>query len=310
MKPCRSTPRLFLAALAVMALTLASCGGGSSPLTGSSSSLPGSAAPLTVGEVTISHLAKDQFPSALIKVLTAGSASPLPNDVDALQIEFFDNVGQSVLGPVEVDADPVVTMRNVPLSARSATVSYLRNGGFALAKDDEDIAWAGVTASASPNPAPVDASYTRWKTSVDTSGVASVALSSSQVNGGAPKDIVLKGVAYSPAPIGTSNKNGPGFGDLFWDTPRPNDFLDFDQVWKRDLENIRAKGFNSVRIYSLIAHFIKDNGAIPTPAEIADENQLRVRQHKKFLDAAWNNGLNPIYVLGAWAAEAEYRFRF
>ena len=124
MKPHRSTPRLLLAAIAVMALTLASCGGGSSPLNGSSSSLTGSAAPSTVGEVTISHLAKDQFSSALKKVLTAGSASPLPNDVDALQIEFFDNVGKSVLGPVEVDADPVVTVRDVPLSARSATVSY------------------------------------------------------------------------------------------------------------------------------------------------------------------------------------------
>lgn len=297
MKPHRSTPRLLLAAMAVMALTLASCGGGSSPLTGSSSSLPGSAAQPAVGEVTISHLARDQFSSALKKALTAGSASPLPNDVDALQIEFFDNVGKSVLGPVEVDADPVVTVRDVPLSARSATVSYLRNGGFALAKDDEDIAWSGVAGSASPNPAPVDASYTRWKTSVDASGIASVTLSSSQVNGGAPKDIVLKGVAYSPAPIGTSNKDGPGLGDLFWDTPRPNDFLDFDKVWKRDLENIRAKGFNSVRVYSLIANFIKDNGDIPTPAEIADVNQLRVREHKKFLDAAWNNGVNPIYVL-------------
>lgn len=297
MKPCRSTPRLFLAAVAVMALTLASCGGGSSPLTGSSSSLPGSAAPPTVGEVTFSHLVKDPFSSALKKVLTAGSASPLPNDVDALQIEFFDNVGQSVLGPVEVDADPVVTVRDVPLSARSATVSYLRNGGFALAKDDEDIAWSGVTGSASPNPAPVDASYTRWKTSVDSDGVARVSLSSSQVNGGASKDFLLKGVAYSPAPIGSSNKDGPGFGDLFWDTPRPGGFLDFDKVWKRDLENIRSKGFNSVRVYSLIAHFIKDSGQIPTPAEIADDNQLRVRQHKKFLDAAWNNGLNPVYVL-------------
>ena len=280
-----------------MALTLASCGGGSSPLTGGSSSLPDTAAPPTVGEVTISHLAKDQSSSTLTKILAAGSASPLPNHVDALQIEFFDDVGLSVLGPVEVDAEPVVKVRDVPLSTRSATVSYLRNGGFALAKDDEEIAWAGLTGSASPNPAPVDASYTRWKASVDTSGVASVALSSSQVNGGAPKDILLKGVAYSPAPIGTSNKNGPSFGDFFWDTPRPNDFLDFDKVWKRDLENIRAKGFNSVRVYSLIANFIKDNGAIPSPAEIADANQLRVREHKKFLDAAWNNGVNPIYVL-------------
>lgn len=283
MRPYSSNPRVLFAAAVSMVLTFAGCGGSSSPP--------------TVGEVTISHLAKDTRLSVQKNMPLATQASPLPGNVDAMHIEFFDNAGRSVLGPVEVDADPTVTIRNVPLSASSTTVFYLRNGGFALAKDDEPIAWDGVRGSASPGPASVGPTYTRWKTLVDSDGIAHVSLSSSQVNGGESKDFLLKGVAYSPAPIGSSSKDGPGFGDLFWDTPRPNDFLDFDKVWKRDLENIRAKGFNSVRVYSLIANFIKDSGQIPTPAEIADPNQLRVREHIKFLDAAWNNGVNPIYVL-------------
>ena len=277
MKPHASVPRALFAAALSVSLILAGCGGSSDPP--------------AVGEVTISHLA------AATAVSAQKSASPLPTNVDAMQIEFFDNAGRSVLGPVEVGAEPVVTIPNVPLSAISTTVSYLRNGGYRLAKDDEDIAWDGAKGSASPGPALVGPSYTRWKTSVGANGVASVSLSSSEVDSGAPKEILLKGVAYSPAPIGFSNKEGPGFGDLFWDTPRPNDFLDFDLVWKRDLEKIRAKGFNSVRVYSLIANFIKDNGDIPSVAEIADANQLRIREHKKFLDEAWNNGVNPIYVL-------------
>lgn len=269
--------RVLFAAVLSISLFLGGCGDGS--------------VPPAVGEVTISHLAK----RTALSVQKA--ASPLPDNVDTLQIEFFDTTGRSVHGPVEVGAEPVVTLPNVPLSASSTTVSYLRNGGYRLARDDENIAWDGVKGSASPGPALASASYTRWKTSVGANGVASISLSSSEVNGGAPKELLLKGVAYSPAPIGSSNKDGPGFGDLFWDTPRPNDFLDFDRVWKRDLEQIRAKGFNSVRVYSLIANFIKDNGDIPSVAEIADPNQLRIREHKKFLDEAWNNGVNPIYVL-------------
>lgn len=153
--------------------------------------------------------------------------------------------------------------------------------------------------AASTVPATVGASYTRWRTAVSENGVATVFLSSSHANNGAPQEILLKGVAYSPAPIGITNKDGPGFGDYFWDTPRPgpNGFLDFERVWQRDLGAIRAQGFNAVRVYSLIANFIHDNGAIPTPAQIADQNQLRYREHEKFLDAAWNNGVDPVYVL-------------
>lgn len=276
--PLRHT--LFAAAMSFV-LILSGCGGGSS-------------AP-DAGEVRITHLPKVTALSATKNRIASTSASPLPDGVDAMQIEFFDSNGRSILGPIEVDAEPVVDIRNVPLSAASTTVSYLRNGGFELAEDNEAIAWNGRLGTASPVPAASPAAYTRWKTAVDANGVASVSLSSSEVGGGAAKDFLIKGVAYSPAPIGANNKEGPAFGDYFWDTP--GGFLDWDRVWKRDLENIRMKGFNAVRVYSLIANPIFDNGAIPSPADIAADPELRVREHKKFLDAAWNNGVNPIYVL-------------
>lgn len=277
--------RALIAAAMSFAFIISACGGGGS----------GSSSDPNTGEVTISHGSKVTVSSVVKQKVSATAVSPLPEGVNALQIEFFDDKGRSILGPVEVDADPVVKVLNVPLIAASTTVSYLRNGGFELAEDSEPISWQGRVGSASPAPAASPAAYTRWKTSVNSNGVASVALASSEVNGGAPKDFLIKGVAYSPAPIGANNKNGPEFGDYFWDTP--GGFLDWDKVWKRDLENIRKKGFNAVRVYSLIANPININGSIPSPADIAADPALRIRAHKKFLDEAWNNGVNPIYVL-------------
>ncbi len=262
-------------------IVLSGCGGGSSAQ--------------DTGEVTITHLSKVTALTEAKNTIASASTSPLPDGVDAMQIEFLDGSGRSVHGPVEVDADPVVKVLNVPLTAASTTVSYLRNGGFEVAEDNETISWNGRSGAANPVPSASRAAFTRWTTSVGTNGVAKVSLSSSEVGSGAPKDFLIKGVAYSPAPIGANNKNGPEFGDYFWDTP--GGFLDWDKVWKRDLENIRAKGFNAVRVYSLIANPININGSIPSPADIAADPALRIRAHKKFLDAAWNNGVNPVYVL-------------
>lgn len=209
-----------------------------------------------------------------------------------MQIEFKDASGQLLYGPIEVLAAPQVTIPNVSLNASSITVDYLRNGGFALASDDEAIAWNNAAGSASPVPAAVAPSTTQWHSSIDTHGNAKLTVA---VEGGPAQNFLVKGVGYSPAPIGFSNKNGPSFGDIFWDTP--GNFLDFEKVWKRDVETIRGHGFNAVRTYSLIANFINNDGSIPTPAEINSPGSLLVREHKKFLDEMWNNGDRPIYVI-------------
>lgn len=249
----------------------------------------GSSATAT-GEVTISHQA--QATKTVSQKTAASTDAAIPDGVDSLQIKFEDASGNVVYGPVEVPAAPQVSIQNVPLIATSLTVDYLRNGGYALATDDEPIAWSNGLGSARPTPAAAKPSVTQWKTAMDANGIARLSVA---VNGGPFSDLLLKGVAYSPAPIGFSNKDGPSFGDIFWDTP--GGFLDFSAVWKRDMETIRSHGFNAVRTYSFIANFIKNNGTIPTQAEINKPGSLLVRQHKKFLDEAWNNGVNPIYVL-------------
>ena len=268
-----SAPRSLLAAsLTAAALILAGCGSDSGDI--------------AKGQVKISHLSSGKTDSL------QKTAAAIPDGVDSMQIKFLDESGVVVYGPVEVQAAPEVTVQDVPLTAKSATVEYLRNGGYALARDDEDIAWNGAVGSASPVPAATGPSTSNWTASMDDTGIANLKVA---VNGGAPQDFLAKGVAYSPAPIGASNKDGPSFGDVFWDTP--GGFLDFELVWKRDIETIRSHGFNSLRTYSLIANFIKNDGSIPSAAEINAPGSLLVRQHKKFLDAAWNNGVNPVYVV-------------
>lgn len=143
-----------------------------------------------------------------------------------------------------------------------------------------------------PTPPQQPSDTTKWTTSIDSNGVAHLQLS---VNGASATDFLIRGVAYSPAPIGSSNKDGPTFGDLFWDSP--GNFLDYERIWQRDIEQIRTLGINAVRTYSLIANVINNDGTYPSPADVNASGSLLVHQHLKFLDAAWNGGKNPIYVI-------------
>jgi hypothetical protein len=117
------------------------------------------------------------------------------------------------------------------------------------------------------------------------------------VKSGAFQDFKLKGVCYSPAPIGSSSNFAPTIGDYFWDgfdVPgyRVNGW---DPLWARDLGRIRALGANTIRGYAIFSHHLMDDGRIPDPD--GQDFQGRLRTHKKFLDACWNGGVNPIYVL-------------
>ena len=81
------------------------------------------------------------------------------------------------------------------------------------------------------------------------------------------KKFFFKGVAYSPTPIG-----------LY---PFQSELMDSNQpIWSRDLALMRAAGINSIRVYNI-------------PAPPNDTNLSIV----SFLNAAWNNGNDPIYLL-------------
>jgi hypothetical protein len=112
--------------------------------------------------------------------------------------------------------------------------------------------------------------------------------------------IRLKGVCYSPTPIGASGDYAPNIGDFFWDTfdvPLPNKFTvrGWYALWERDLERIRRLGMNCIRIYSCLSHHLSDGGPELDPK--SPDFKGRFRSHKAFLDQCWNHGNNPLYVL-------------
>ena len=81
----------------------------------------------------------------------------------------------------------------------------------------------------------------------------------------------VKGVGYSPTPIGYDPEIQKPYGDYFTD--------DYQDLHKRDLPLLRAMGSNTIRLWSWN----------PT----AD--------HLNFLDNAYNDGIDPIYVIaGFW----------
>jgi hypothetical protein len=92
----------------------------------------------------------------------------------------------------------------------------------------------------------------------------------------APQKFFFKGMAYSPTPVG----NGVS------DPPSCNDALRNDNkaIWSRDLPLMRAMGVNAIRAFNVV----------PPPW---DDKIGKVGTIDEFLDAAWNKGDKPIYVL-------------
>ena len=85
----------------------------------------------------------------------------------------------------------------------------------------------------------------------------------------------IKGVNYSPIPIGASFDDGDKIGDVFFDY--------FNPVHAIDLPLIREMGANTLRIY----------GMFPWDPQ---EGSTKPRDHSNFLDMAYNNGEDPLYV--------------
>lgn len=225
----------------------------------------------------------------------------LPAGIDSAHAVFRDINGQQIGEPVEVElTGNTFVFPTVPLNAVTVEVDYQQNGGFALFESAHRIGGTGIAARAdfsstsNPQLSPAQAARTQWSTSLGPAQFHVLATG----NPGAdqtPQDKVfkVKGVGYSPAPIGFSNQDGPGFGDLFWDGGEfisgNGNLLDWSRIWKRDLENIRNR-FNAVRCYSLVAEHLN-------PAGQFQPNNPVVRTHTKFLDACWNDGNKPVYVL-------------
>ncbi|MFH0879000.1 MAG: hypothetical protein V2A34_04750, partial [Lentisphaerota bacterium] len=84
-----------------------------------------------------------------------------------------------------------------------------------------------------------------------------------RVNG---QTFIVKGVGYSPTPICDDPKTSPN-GDYFT--------AEYRALYERDLPLMRQMGVNTIRLWSWVAG----------------------RDHSDFLSKAYNNGVDPIYVI-------------
>jgi hypothetical protein len=87
--------------------------------------------------------------------------------------------------------------------------------------------------------------------------------------------MVIKGMDYSPVPIGTAPGTSP-YGDYF--VPQ------YTNVWTPDIQSMRAAGVNAIKLYA-------GNPALNAGAPGSSGNW------EEFLDACYNGGTNPIYVV-------------
>ena len=87
--------------------------------------------------------------------------------------------------------------------------------------------------------------------------------------------MVIKGMNYSPVPIGVQ-PGDPPYGDYF--------VSEYQNVWMPDIQNMRAAGVNAIKLYA-------GNPALNAGAPGSAGNW------KQFLDACYNGGSNPIYVV-------------
>src|SRR5262245_35037428 len=92
-----------------------------------------------------------------------------------------------------------------------------------------------------------------------------------------------RGVSYSPVPWGSCPAFVP-FGDFTIDT--------WKSIWTRDLALMRNNNVNLLKTYNTLdVAQLKQAGLPPTWDH----------SHKGFLDACWNGGNKPVYVLMGYA---------
>lgn len=127
---------------------------------------------------------------------------------------------------------------------------------------------------------------TKWQCNVTDSGKGPVASLTCTTNGSTTTQVRIKGICYSPCPVGDSNKTGgPAIGDWFWDTYTSGSTTttSWEQTWSRDLPMMKALGVNIIRVYCMLSKQLPDQ-----------YNADTVYTHQKFLDACYEQGM---YVL-------------
>jgi hypothetical protein len=117
------------------------------------------------------------------------------------------------------------------------------------------------------------------------------------------KPFFIKGVDYGTAQIDSLYDQAP--------VANPLDNA-YKGIWQKDLDLMRTDGVNAVKVYNVTLASFKD---IPNYGILAPQQPFPKETGKinDFLDAAWNNGDHPIYVVlslqfgGADALQPDYK---
>lgn len=101
------------------------------------------------------------------------------------------------------------------------------------------------------------------------------------------KPFFIKGVDYGSSQIDSLYDQAP--------VANPLDNV-YKGIWQKDLALMRADGVNAVKVYNVSLASFK---SIPNFDVLAPQQPFPMETGKidQFLDAAWNNGVNPIYVV-------------
>ena len=191
---------------------------------------------------------------------TSNITSPTSGSVmaAALVINGIASDSGSGVQKIEVSTDGGATWNTL-----TGTTSW--SYSWTIPSDGTYIIKSRATDSAgnieTPGPGIIVTVYSRQPSNITTNGGQLLA------NG---NPFLIKGVIYSPVPIGDDPDTMPPYGDYF--TP------EYSNIYNRDLPLLRQMGANTLRLWTW------DGKA----------------DHHDFLDAAYNNGANPIYIIAGY----------
>ena len=244
------------------------------------------------GDDVTFYLAADAASGARIKLGTAKGASVLtPIEITRHEGGMLTDVLQ-VLQSLDADEDlsnGIEIVSSPPGDCNLEDQSGCRIGAAAAQEHfAATLARSGV---------PAQQSYlgtsSKWTSSMDESGCL--------IRKG-EDCYTIKGITYSPAPVGYDASKGPALGDLFWDSFRTVDngtqIHNWYSLWgdgrlgdtqipaRDDLEKIKDLGVNTIRVYAMLSRQLLPDGSIP------DLKGGQVFTHEQFLDKCAAKGLH------------------
>lgn len=156
-------------------------------------------------------------------------------------------------------------------SSGTAGSSFAPAGAPAAEAPSADTLAAKSPAAVTPDASRTDTDFTVQGRHIDLRRVTLGAHGA--MNGDAAVGFFVKGIVYSPAPIGKTVGDLPLMDDALRDGN--------EAIWSRDLPLMRAMGANAIHVYNVT----------PPPYD------SKTGPISNFLNAAWNNGSQPVYVV-------------